>query len=319
MEQKETLSLVADIRKTLEQSKNIGNKINLDQNSDSIPSDDTLEAVEPETDIVPEIEVKNEPEIKQPEIKQPEIKQPAKKISLFDSVKQSTEEDLQKGKDIKKAMTSLAGKDDISDDELFGDNDPKMNKELADVKASGIVEFADLIFMLIAMFISGDWSQDGQDKFSMSDKRKRVLKVLIMRQMLARKQKVNPTGSIILVAVTSCVPVIIIAIWERVAKNRAKNKQTAEISELDKKLAELRSMQEAQYLETENGNRIKYVPFNEVKNEVKQEIVKPVTPPIINDLSKPEKPVNGKKGKVGRHKKTCVWHEDKNKCNCGKW
>lgn len=221
------------------------------------------------------------------------VKEEGQPIDLFEELGKGTEEDSDTGKGQNKAESIL---ENITDSELANNEDldseedsPQFRKEMANIKAVGIVEIIDLIFCVLCMWISGDWSKDAQEKkYTLTSGRKKVLVISIMRIMIAKKKKTNPTTAIIGVAVASFIPMLLIAIMAGISKRREKQEAAQEA----KKLAAMQS------------------------NNVQAPNVYPLTPRPIPIYQTNQINVDKqKKGKQGRHKKNCSYYINK-KCNC---
>lgn len=221
-------------------------------------------------------------------------------LNLFDEMKTKTEEDSKPQND-KSKIEKIAEdfkENDIDEEDLNEEEDSKeFRREMANIKATGIVEFADLIICLICMAISGDWSKEAQEKkYTLTPTRKKVLVVSIMKIMIARKTKTNPTASIVAVALASFVPMIFLAVMARRNKKEEEAKTKAEV-------LRQQQLEQQQMAYFERQQKIQHSDF--MQNHLPQkQIIKPVV-----------KKEAGAKGKQGRHKKNCAYYLGK-KCNC---
>lgn len=236
-------------------------------------------------------------------ITEPLVDKPIEKeeLSLFGELGKNTEEDFtpNQEKTTSKAEDILMNisDSDISEEEVNPEEDtPQFRKEMANIQAVGWVEFGDLIMCILCMWISGDWSKEAQEKkYALTTGRKKVLVISIMRILIAKKKKPNPTGAIIGVAVASFLPMIILAVMAGISKRREKEeaKKAALIPQRPVQVQYIQPTQ-AQPLPAQAQHFAKPI-------GMKAPMIKPVT--------------GAKKGKQGRHKKFCNYYINGN-CNC---
>lgn len=262
-----------------------------------------------QTEVIPE---ETQTEVSPEDVQAPENKviettlekKENKSISLFSDIKNKTEEDSIPSK-IEQISESFSGKDDseISDEDLEEDS-PKVRRELSEVKASAIIELADVIGMLICMGISGNWSIQSQDRFSISEKRKKSMKILIVKLLMQSKKKQNPVGSLVFLCFASIIPMIVLATMERIAKNRQKKELKQKENEIQIYKSENESLKQMIAKHQQEINAI-HSQTIEVKG-VNQD----------SEKNASEKNVTVKKsGKQGRHKKFCDYYKGLT-CNC---
>ena len=227
--------------------------------------------------------------------------------SLFDMFEKATEEDnkpdnLSRLEHIADTITD----DDLKEDDLNLDEEsPAVAKEMADVKATAWVEFGEIGISLLCMWIADDWSLEAQaKKFIISAPKKKAIKISIMRIILAKKKKTNPTTAIIFLCVGACLPVLFIAILTRIQKKRAHAEQMEYIKAQRALIIERNEAAAKEYNEAVELN-------NGLLNEtIETEVLKKESKPLVIV----KKPSTGTE-KRGRHKKTCASFRGK-KCNC---
>lgn len=232
-------------------------------------------------------------------------------VSLFDTLKQSTEEDS-KPEDksrLEHFADSISDKDLLEEDLDLNEESPKVQKEMADVKATTIVEFGELVMSLIAMWIADDWSIKAQEeKFIISNQKKKAIKISIMRVILAKKKKTNPNVAILLLCLGACVPMLVVAFLTRINKKRA-HKEQMELIQAEKELHAAKTREAAkEYVEkVSESDKLLKENINSIENPEDKNGLKVVK--IAKHSSE------AKKETRGRHKNSCAIHKGK-KCNC---
>jgi hypothetical protein len=108
------------------------------------------------------------------------------------------------------------------------ENDPAYQREMAKIKASTIVEFFDVVFMISCLFISKDYSDKSQAKFSLIESRKKAIKTNIYQILVASKKKQNPMAAVIFLVLFSYVPLLITAFMQRIKEKREKDREAKE-------------------------------------------------------------------------------------------
>lgn len=210
------------------------------------------------------------------------------KITIGEDLSEATQEDLDK-KDITSDVNSFANSDNITDRvegltvDDFPTNEgateeedtPEYRREMSKIKASAMVEFFDVIFMLICLVISKDFSDKNQEKFTLVKARKNSIKANVFQIMAFSKKKHNPMGTLIFLIIFSYVPLIVMAVMERIKSKKA---------EQEKQKEELKRQEET-YLQSQNQTY------------------------QINNFSQPVNPEPTEKKKKGRPK---IVHVEKN-------
>lgn len=193
-----------------------------------------------------------------------------KKLSLFSSFKNKTEEDGKENK-IEDIASQFLDKDFETNIES-DDDSPEVRKALAIANGTGIVEIADLVMSVLCMFIAKDWSSGAREKYTMSKEKKKAIIICLVQIDMARKKKRNPVTSVVILVLTSCVPMIIMAVMARISKNR----------------------------EAETNLKIAQTNLARVK-------IEQTTQPVYTLPIRQSAPIfNVVKDKRGRHKKDCV-------------
>jgi len=214
-------------------------------------------------------------EVNQPETpSEPVNTSEAHKITIGEDLSEATQEDFDK-KDTAQAVNDFVNSDNITDRvegltlDDFPTNEgateeedtPEYRREMSKIKASAMVEFFDVIFMLICLVISKDFSDKNQEKFTLVKARKNSIKANVFQIMAFSKKKHNPMGTLIFLIIFSYVPLIVMAVMERIKSKKA---------EQEKQKEDL-LRQEQMYLQSQNNIN---TPFNNVtpyQPEVKTE------------------------------------------------
>lgn len=217
--------------------------------------------------------------------------EPSKKpiISLFDDVKKPTEQDQDQISKLESMVT------DTFDDDTFGEpeaeEDTEEQRKVNAKTSAGIwVVVIDVGMMMLCLFLSNDYSNESQRKFSLIPERKNAIKQAIYQILLKSKKKTNPYMGLILAVFGSYAPMILIAI---VAGRNQKKK-------MQEQRARTASRYEGEPIPREG------IPLEKYDNK---DIVSNLGGGGINTGS-------GKPRKKGRHKKGCSFYDDNNTCNC---
>lgn len=175
-----------------------------------------------------------------------DVAEPKKKSILSDMANFITQEDLDKKQTATETISDTqpktnieerlesAGIDDFSLNEGATEEEdtPEHRREMAKIKASALVEFFDVIFMLICLGISKDFSDNAQTKFSLVKERKNAIKANVFQILAFSKKKHNPMGTVIFLILFSYVPLIAIAIMQRVKRKKEEQQKLIEQSEM---------------------------------------------------------------------------------------
>lgn len=154
-------------------------------------------------------------------------------ISIADDLGEKTQEDIDK-KTIAETVNDFTSSDNTTQrlEDLTGDDfqtnegateeedTPEYRREMSKIKASAIVEFFDVVFMIICLVISKDFSDKNQERFTLVKARKNAIKSNVFQIMAFSKKKHNPMGTVIFLIIFSYVPLIVIAIMERIKIKR---------------------------------------------------------------------------------------------------
>jgi len=261
---------------------------------------------------------------KAPEVKAPEQKPaPAKgtaerRISVFDDMALPTEEDAGQQNRMENAVNALSDTvDDMPTEEealAAGDNDLRVKKELAKINAMVIVELMDVLFMFLCLWCSGDWSEDAQKKYTLVPTRKKAIQIPLYQLLMRRKKATNPVAAIIFLVLGSYAPMIILAILKGIKTKREKQKESEEVAELQRQLANAQT--QTQSLQTQLQNASAQHAFNQANLQYASAPVQnrqPVPPAPYNALQVVKPAAKGKAR--GRH---LHWCESKRGgvCNC---
>ena len=172
-------------------------------------------------------------------VTEPEIKS---NVSLVDDFIGVTQEDLNKkdtvfseSNDDKTAFEeraeNLTSDDFVTNEGATEEEDtPEYRREMAKIQASALVEFFDVIFMLICLGISKDFSDDAQKRFSLVAPRKNAIKANIFQILVFKKKKYNPMSTVVMLVLFSYVPLIAIAIMNRVKKKKEEQEQARQLA-----------------------------------------------------------------------------------------
>lgn len=232
--------------------------------------------------------------------------------SLFDTFTQATEEDS-KEETVSTRLEHIA--ESISDEDLKDDDydldaeSPLMRKQTADVEATMIVEVAETLLAVGCMAIAKDWEAFGSNKYVIGKEKKKALKVAIMRMILLKSKKRNPTWSIIALALGAAIPMFAMAFLTRKAKTEREKSNEKLIAEQRALILQQNEFAAQQFIrDTEANNEALRTNLNNITDPQPIKIVKPLV--IVK-----EKPASDGKERRGRHKLSCASYKGK-KCNC---
>lgn len=139
-----------------------------------------------------------------------------KPLSMFEDIGKPTEEDANiKPQSFIESMANKASSDTIIDEK---DN----NLALSKVKADIYIELSDLLFMLLCCFMTWDFSDVNQSRFSLNKDRKRVISDSLSKIFALSKEKSNPKKDIILLIIGSYIPMLIVATMVLLKNMKAK-------------------------------------------------------------------------------------------------
>lgn len=158
-----------------------------------------------------------------------------KPTSLIDQMGNITQEDMNKteptGDDFtkddehtnfEKRVSDLASGEDFVTNEGATDEEdtPEYRREMSKIKASALVEFFDVIFMVICCAISKDFSESAQKSYTLVLPRKNAIKANVFQIMAFSKKKHNPMGTLVFLIIFSYIPLIITAVMTRMKHKR---------------------------------------------------------------------------------------------------
>lgn len=140
-----------------------------------------------------------------------------KPLSMFDDIGKPTEEDANiKPQSFIESMADKASNDNQID--IGGDN----NLALSKVKADIYIELSDLLFMLLCCFMTWDFSDVNQSRFSLNKDRKKAISDSLSKIFALSKEKSNPKKDIMFLIIGSYVPMLIVATMVLVKNMKAK-------------------------------------------------------------------------------------------------
>jgi len=232
--------------------------------------------------------------------------------SLFDTFNQATEEDNKE--ETVSRLEHIA--ETISDEDLKEDDydldaeSPLMRKQTADVEATMIVEVAETLLAVGCMAIAKDWEAFGSNKYVIGKEKKKALKVAIMRMILLKSKKRNPTWSIIALALGAAIPMFAMAFLTRKAKTEREKSNEKLIAEQRALILQQNEFAAQQFIRDTEANEAALRENLKNISEPPQQI-KIVKPLVITK----EKPASDGKERRGRHKLSCASYKGK-KCNC---
>jgi hypothetical protein len=214
------------------------------------------------------------------------------KISLFDDMAKGTEQDVQQ---INK-LEDLA--DDFLDSSFAGDSiedSIEVRKTNAKISAGVWVTVIDVAMMLGCLFLSNDFSDDSQRKFSLIPERKNAIKHSIYQILMLRKKKSNPYYSLSLAILGSYAPMFVIAFLS------GRKKKQDSITANQNRAAAMASQAMATNSNPVAPNQNMYTPYRS-NADVVENFGGKIHPQKSRNLG-------------GRHKKGCDHYLDK-PCNC---
>lgn len=219
-------------------------------------------------------------------VEAPEVK---KSLSLFSTFKQKTEED--DNKNTAETVTENLFEAATSSQDVNVDEDSiEYQKTMSEAYAVGIVEAAELGIAFLCLVISGNWER-GFEYYKISKDKKKAIIISIIKIRLAQKKKTNPTTGLWVLVGTALVPMVGMAIFERINKMKAEKKQKA-----------LLLQQQQQQVYTQPVMPVYQMPTQNLQ-------------PVNNDHLKVY--TNVKTETRGRHKKTCATQNGKGgACDC---
>jgi hypothetical protein len=152
----------------------------------------------------------------------PEVK---KRLSLFNTFKQKTEEDDNKNT-FESVTENLYEAATNSQDVSVDEDSVEYQKTMSEAYAVGIVEAAELGIAFLCLVISGNWER-GFEYYKISKDKKKAIIISIIKIRLAQNKKTNPTTGLWVLVGTALVPMVGMAIFERINKMKAEKKQKA--------------------------------------------------------------------------------------------
>lgn len=104
----------------------------------------------------------------------------------------------------------------ITDDEQDWQN-PTDFKKMCSVNAMLYVEGGAILLSFIGQMISGDWTKEGESKYSPSEERKKLIRAPLAKKFELNKDtsKRTPTGALITAIIFTVLPVVIVAFKDR--------------------------------------------------------------------------------------------------------
>lgn len=155
-------------------------------------------------------------------IETPEVK---KGLSLYNTFKQKTEEDDNRNT-VESVTENLYEAATTSQDVSVDEDSIEYQKTMSEAFAVGIVEAAELGIAFLCLVISGNWER-GFEYYKISKDKKKAIIISIIKIRLAQKKKTNPTTGLWVLVGTALVPMVGMAIFERINKMKAEKKQKA--------------------------------------------------------------------------------------------
>lgn len=237
----------------------------------------------------------------------PKVGADARRISVFEDLAAPTEEDAGQKDRMESSLEMLTDTDDFPEEPAGdgGEDDPRVKKELAKINASVIVELMDVLFMLLCMWASGDWSENAQKSYTLVPQRKKAIQIPLFQLLMRRKKKTNPTAAIVFLILGSYTPMIILAVMRGIKQKREKaeqqekeNSAQAQINALQQQLETARQQARQQQAQAA---------FNASNPGAASNVPTYIAPA----------PVFSRAGKTrGRHLWWCVNKENKSLCSC---
>lgn len=149
-----------------------------------------------------------------------------KRLSIFSDIAKKTEQDFEKRDPVSKVEEiaqdlAVAEKLPTENEE----EDPETKRAMAEISAGLYVTVIDLVFMLLAMWVSDDWTEAAQKKYSLVPERKKALKTPIFQLLMRKKKKANPWVALSGAILGSYAPMMVLAVIAGVNKKRTKREQ----------------------------------------------------------------------------------------------
>ena len=161
-----------------------------------------------ETDYVFEIEQETETEIKQAETvisEQPKSETQEQEIDLFAELSKPTDKDLQQQKNAESGVIESNEPKPIVQQEL-------QNHQLT---AQLTISAVSVAMGLILQFVSNDWTEEGEKRYSLSASRKKELLEPLEIMLANSKKQYNPVVVVVVTILITYVPMFITAFRHR--------------------------------------------------------------------------------------------------------
>lgn len=199
-------------------------------------------------------------------------------LSIWDDIAKSTQEDANIGT----TKTVLSDLDD--DNDAFNSLDNLANQangnDAADdentrkqgnlVKAGIVVEIMDVVFMLICLFITWDFTDDNQKKYTLHKDRKKAIQSNLYKLYELSGKKPNPKKDIWFLILGSYAPLLFIAVLTMIKnfkeKNEAKKRQ-ATISKMEIENAQIIENQNAELWQQQQYNKALLEEIEQLKSK----------------------------------------------------
>jgi hypothetical protein len=260
-----------------------------------------------ETSAVETIAVET-PAVETPAVETPAVETPADapKVSIFSKIYQKTEEDIKRvttpvesiAQDLKNSATAIS--------EPEAEAEAKAKKEASKVKAGIVVELCDVVFMIICILITWDFSEENQKTFTLNNDRKNAIKHNLQKLYELDTKAPNPKRDIWFLIIGSYTPMLIVAVFMmfRRFKNKADEKkmqanfnqiQASEKAKMDALLSELEAerFKSKTLSEKLDATDVKFETVKDTTIKKDRELLNRVTP----KATKIEVPLNFKKSK----------------------
>jgi hypothetical protein len=171
-----------------------------------------------------------------------------KRISLFGNIQKPTEQD----KEIKDALdnpleetTMLSSGNEMLDDDNY-------KKQTYIVKASVVIEIIDVVFAIVCMFMTSDFSEENQKVYSLGKDRKRAIQTNLVKIYVLDNKKVNPKKDIYWLILGSYAPLLVMALFTMLKKIRDKRKEKENKQAIDAIIREQQEDAELLRIQLEN-------------------------------------------------------------------
>jgi hypothetical protein len=197
-------------------------------------------------------------------------------VSVFDDILAPTEEDQQaedpeeesldgdeptpdktEGKIVSLANQAIEDPGDPDED------DEKTKRQNAHLQSLLIVEICSTVVCFSCQWLSDDWTNDGEKKYTISPFKQKALQKPIYMLLMRRKKKTNPVLSLVVAVLLSYAPLFIVAFKSK------KEKSLAELEKERERLKNeqfLREMAETKARQNIGGQETEGVKFNPVSN-----------------------------------------------------